>query len=187
MNSNIILVTGGARSGKSALAEEFATKQGRVIGYVATAQAYDIEMKERIRLHQIRRPKEWKTYEAPYAGAEIIKQAAKEGVEGILFDCLTLYITNLLLRAEQEGGNRTERQRYCLNGVENLLQSAEEVRLPIVFVTNEIGWGIVPDNALAREFRDIAGWANQLVAQKAERVYLVVSGIPVNIKNLQYN
>ncbi|MGI6091397.1 MAG: bifunctional adenosylcobinamide kinase/adenosylcobinamide-phosphate guanylyltransferase [Veillonellaceae bacterium] len=182
MSGKIILVTGGARSGKSTFAEQYASEQRKTVAYIATAQIYDTEMQERVTMHRERRPNNWLTYEAPYADADTIKAAAASA-DVILFDCLTLYTSNLLLSSEAHK-HREERVSYILNRVEQLIEAARQSTATVIFVTNEVGLGIVPDNALAREYRDMAGWVNQKVAASAEEVYLVVSGLPVELKKL---
>lgn len=182
MSGKIILVTGGARSGKSTFAEQYAATQGKAVAYIATAQIYDAEMQERVNLHRVRRPRNWRTYEAPYADKDTMKEAAA-AADVVLFDCLTLYTTNLLL-SDDAPKVREERTEYILNRIEQLLEAARQSAATNIFVTNEVGLGIVPDNALAREYRDVAGWVNQRVSACADEVYLVVSGLPVEIKKL---
>ncbi|SDE84793.1 bifunctional adenosylcobinamide kinase/adenosylcobinamide-phosphate guanylyltransferase [Sporomusa acidovorans] len=180
MAGKIVLVTGGARSGKSTFAEEYAAKNGLRVAYIATAQIYDDEMRERVNLHQSRRPANWKTFEAPYRADEAMRQAVREA-DIVLFDCLTLYTSNLLL-APDAPQNREERRQVVLGSMDKLLASAKEGDGDVIFVTNEVGLGIVPDNALAREYRDIAGLVNQKVAANADEVYLVVCGLAVELK-----
>lgn len=182
MMGRIILITGGARSGKSAFAEKCAAAAGRRVAYIATAQVYDDEMARRVKLHRQRRPDSWVTLEAPYDAEEAMEKALQQA-GSVLFDCLTLYTSNLLL-SEQAPKEAEKRAAYILEKMEALLKVARSAQGTIVFVTNEVGFGIVPDNALAREYRDIAGWVNQKVAEYAQEVYLVVSGIPLSIKNL---
>ena len=180
----IVLVTGGARSGKSAFAERFVASRGHKIAYIATAQAFDDEMKYRIALHRKRRPSSWTTYEAPFA-AEGAIHAAATAHDAMLFDCLTVYLSNLVcsLTAEE---CKDEARAYALarTAAEKLVAAAEASGMLCVFVTNEVGAGIVPENALARLYRDLAGLVNQRVASAADEVYLTVSGIPVDIKRL---
>lgn len=180
--SKIILVTGGARSGKSLFAEKYAHHTGTKIAYIATAQIYDNEMKNRVDIHRSRRPAEWKTFEAPYAAEQAI-YAAAESADTILFDCLTIYTSNLLL-AQTAPIDKADRYQSVRQAIDRLITSVESVNSTVIFVTNEVGMSIVPENALAREYRDLAGMVNQMVAASAHEVYLVVSGIPVNIKAL---
>ncbi|HWR43298.1 bifunctional adenosylcobinamide kinase/adenosylcobinamide-phosphate guanylyltransferase [Sporomusa sp.] len=182
MAGKIVLVTGGARSGKSTFAERYAAKGSRKVAYIATAQIYDDEMKERVTIHQSRRPASWPTFEAPYK-AELAMAQAVQSADVVLFDCLTLYTTNLLL-APDAPTNREERCQAVLDDIDKLLASAKQEHADVIFVSNEVGFGIVPDNALAREYRDVAGFVNQKVARNADEVYLVVSGLAVELKKI---
>lgn len=180
--AKIILVTGGACSGKSLFAEQYAASSAQTVAYIATAQTYDDEMKERVKLHKQRRPAHWLTWESPYDAHEAVAAAAEQA-ETLLFDCLTLYITNLML-APEAPADKEERFCYIRDKITCLLDVAMASDKTVIFVTNEVGQGIVPDNALAREYRDLAGSINQQVAAAAQEVYLTVSGIAVNIKQL---
>ena len=182
MAGKIVLVTGGARSGKSTFAEKYAALGGRKVAYIATAQIYDEEMQERVNIHQSRRPARWPTFEAPYKAEAAMAQAV-QSADSVLFDCLTLYTTNLLL-APDAPTTREERCKVVLAGIEKLLTSAKQEKCDVIFVTNEVGLGIVPDNPLAREYRDVAGLVNQKVAAVADEVYLVVSGLAVELKKI---
>lgn len=166
---NCILVTGGARSGKSQIAEDLCLKFGRPATYIATAQAWDDEMRARIALHQSRRGPEWMTIAEPMALLAALQRS--DGAGPRLVDCLTLWLTNLML-AEAD----------WQQAARDLLAALPDQRSPIVFVTNEVGMGIVPDNALARAFRDAAGTLNQWVAAAADEVILAVSGLPLKVK-----
>lgn len=181
----IVLVTGGARSGKSAFAEEYINKlfaRGGKVGYIATSQIFDEEMKFRVKLHQERRPAAWTTYEAPYDAHKALEQASQEGCTAILFDCVTIYMSNLLCSLESIDDSE---KNYALarEKINKLIEAAKNNRgTTTVFVTNEVGAGIVPENKLSREYRDIAGLANQWLAKEADEVYFVVCGVPVNLK-----
>ncbi len=166
----LTLVLGGARSGKSRHAEALVTSRPPPWRYVATAQALDAEMAERIALHRERRDKGWETHEAPLALAECI---ARLGVQPapILVDCLTLWLTNLMLGEHDLAA--------AAAGLEAALEGAVA---PIVLVANEVGLGIVPENALARRFRDEAGRLNQRLAARATQVIFMVAGLPVRVK-----
>ena len=183
--SELIMVTGGARSGKSLFAEQYAAATCRQVAYIATAQAYDDEMRKRINLHKQRRPIEWLVFEAPDKAHSVITQAAKMA-DVVLFDCVTLYITNLML-SPTAPTDIHDRQVYVMNSIRELLNAAINSGKIIIFVTNEVGMGIVPENSLAREFRDLAGSVNQYIAAKADSVFMVVSGIPVEIKRIAYS
>lgn len=181
----IVLVTGGARSGKSRFAETYAARHGECVAYIATAEVYDEEMAFRVKLHQKRRPAEWQTYEAPFDAHEAMQKAG-EAHDMILFDCLTLYVSNLLCSLDNiEDSDRN----YLLaqDKVERLIQAAKDHRGTVIFVTNEVGSGIVPENHLSREYRDIAGIVNQWMGRAADEVYLVACGLAVNLKKIAEN
>ncbi len=164
-----ILITGGARSGKSRLAEEIALKPtGRAI-YIATAEDRDTEMSARIKAHQDRRGAEWQNIHAPFDLVGAL--TSSDGSDPRLVDCLTLWLTNLMLTD----------QDWQAEGM-RLAKALARQTAPVVFVTNEVGAGIVPENKLARDFRDAAGWLNQTIAQECEAVWLCVSGYPIQVK-----
>ena len=181
MAAKLILVTGGARSGKSTFAEGLASRAAGPVAYIATAQIYDEEMRQRVDLHQERRPADWRTYEAPYGADAVLATALQEPVQAVLFDCLTLYTSNLLL-GPAAPADREQRASHILREIDKLLAVARQGTATVIFVSNEVGMGIVPDNPLAREYRDVAGWVNQKVAAAADQVYLVVSGLAIEIK-----
>lgn len=164
-----ILVTGGARSGKSAIAENLACAAGPARVYIATAEPRDSEMAARIAAHRARRGEGWTTHEEPLDLAGAL--SATDGQGPRLVDCLTLWLSNLML-AERDWTRAAE-------AVIALLPTQSD---PIIFVTNEVGAGIVPENALARAYRDAAGLLNQRLAAAADEVYLAVAGIPLRIK-----
>ncbi|MBU4128638.1 bifunctional adenosylcobinamide kinase/adenosylcobinamide-phosphate guanylyltransferase [bacterium] len=167
----LIFVTGGARSGKSAFAQKLANNLSKKVTYIATAQARDKEMELRIKIHRKNRPSRWKTVEREKNVTEVLSRIAEKN-EVILLDCLTLLISNLLLSGEKK----------ILKEIRQLVDEVKRVKATVLIVSNEVGMGIVPDNRLARRFRDTAGRANQIVAQAADEVYLVVSGISTKIK-----
>ena len=181
----IILVTGGARSGKSRFAEEYAAKYGKQVGYIATAEIYDAEMEFRVKLHRQRRPASWQTYEAPFDAHEALEKAGKV-CDMVLFDCLTLYVSNLLCSLPSIDDSD---YNYALakEKMDRLLTQAKKNPGTTIFVSNEVGGGIVPENHLSREYRDIAGIVNQWAAKAADKVYLVVCGLPVDVKKLAEN
>ncbi|MBQ8682215.1 MAG: bifunctional adenosylcobinamide kinase/adenosylcobinamide-phosphate guanylyltransferase [Selenomonadales bacterium] len=176
----IILVTGGSRSGKSTFAEKYAAKFGTKVAYVATAQVCDDEMQHRVDLHQNRRPSSWKTYECPLEAEKAIRDASKTH-DMILFDCITIYITNVLLSDYREH-EIAKHYEAVTSAAERLVESAKASDSTVIFVTNEVGSGIVPAGALSREYRDLAGLANQLIAKAADEVYLVTCGLATEIK-----
>jgi adenosylcobinamide kinase/adenosylcobinamide-phosphate guanylyltransferase len=186
--SKLILVTGGARSGKSEFAEQFAEhlvgENAAVasLAYIATAQIFDDEMQQRVRLHQARRSPIWFTEEAPFDAHLALRQVAQH-CDVILFDCLTLYLSNLLLSPDAPADDE-QHLTLVLAQIDQLISACRESNKTVILVTNEVGMGIVPENALARKYRDWSGWVNQKVAQAADQVYLVVSGIPIEIKRL---
>ncbi|WP_036292871.1 bifunctional adenosylcobinamide kinase/adenosylcobinamide-phosphate guanylyltransferase [Methylosinus sp. PW1] len=168
-NPNVTFVLGGARSGKSAFAERLVTAEPGPWTYIATAQAFDAEMQSRIAAHRERRAGDWRTVEAPQALAAAIVAAPPE--LPLLVDCLTLWLTNRLLA---EADLRADRAA--------LLEALAERRASTVLVSSEVGLSIVPENALARRFRDAAGELHQAVATAAGRLYLVVAGYPLVVK-----
>lgn len=178
----IILVTGGARSGKSKFAESLALEiGGGKAAYIATAQIFDDEMAHRVKLHKERRKNFWTTYEAPFNAEKIILTAA-ENFNAILFDCVTIYLSNFICSANLDDLEKIYRDVELL--IDNLIDAAKNSNTTIIFVSNEVGAGIVPENKLARIFRDIAGLANQKIAKQADKVFLTVAGISFDIKNL---
>lgn len=172
MAKETILITGGARSGKSSYAEQRARELGPRRLYIATAEAKDEEMRQRIEEHKRRRGDEWVTIEEPIELAETLL-AQRAQTDCALVDCLTLWISNLLLQYDR---------RFVEEKVGQLVETASRLDFHLVFVTNEVGSGIVPDNPLARQFRDLSGWANQRIAAAANEVLLVVAGIPMIVK-----
>ena len=185
MKSTIILCSGGARSGKSEFAEQLALSLKGRKAYVATGQAFDDEMKDRIKKHQLRRGKEWITFEIPlylHKNWEQIKNVS----DVILIDCLTLFTSNHVFAHgdinTQEDYNRIE--SISLEELRLLLQEINNSNdKTVIFVTNEIGLGIVPENKLARYFRDITGRVNREVASAANKMYLTISGVTIELKS----
>ena len=165
----LTLVVGGARSGKSAFAERLITASARPRRYIATAEAWDDEMRDRIARHLRDRGADWATVEAPLALAAALADA-RPG-EAVLVDCATLWLTNHLL-ADSDLAAETTR----------LLDALAASPAPVVIVTNETGWGIVPENALARRFRDEQGRLNQRLAAGADLVVTVIAGLPMVLK-----
>jgi adenosylcobinamide kinase/adenosylcobinamide-phosphate guanylyltransferase len=167
--ASVVLVLGGARSGKSRFAESLLNGHGGPRLYLATAQAGDEEMRRRILEHQNRRGPDWQTIEAPL---DIATPLAQAGASGVLVDCLTLWLSNLMAA----GLNIDE-------ATAGLCQALAKASTSVVLVSNETGLGIVPDNALAREFRDHAGRLNQAVAAVADRVFFIAAGLPLILKD----
>ncbi len=174
----MILVTGGTRSGKSSTAERLAGELGGRVLYVATAEARDEEMKLRIERHQADRPADWGTLDAPRDGVKLLREREGEW-DTVLFDCLTLYVTNLVLEHEPE---YRDPEAILAEDMRELADYLAENWPQSIVVTNEVGSGIVPVDPLSRLFRDLQGRSNQLFASRADKVYFCVSGIPVQVK-----
>jgi adenosylcobinamide kinase / adenosylcobinamide-phosphate guanylyltransferase len=164
------LVIGGARSGKSAYAQALAEGSGLRPVYVATATVWDAEMADRVDRHRAARDASWRTVEEPVALADVLVRNARADAI-VLVDCLTLWLTNLML-----GGHDVEQH------TQRLLDTLAQRSGPVIIVTNEVGQGIVPENRLARDFRDRQGRLNQAVAQACDTVVLVTAGLPLQIK-----
>ncbi|WP_423069289.1 bifunctional adenosylcobinamide kinase/adenosylcobinamide-phosphate guanylyltransferase [Devosia sp. CN2-171] len=166
-----VLVLGGARSGKTGFAERLTMRAGTRPAYLATAQALDDEMRERVRAHREQRGPEFATIEEPLRLSRAITEAARKH-DAILVDCLTLWITNLIMAEENVAA-----------AVDELLATLTETQgSRVILVSNEVGLGIVPDNAMARMFRDLVGSAHQRVAEICDDAYFVVAGLPMVLK-----
>ncbi len=182
----IVFITGGARSGKSTFAESMLNAHDNVV-YIATAIPFDEEMKERIKIHRSRRNSNWQTFESYKNIASIISKA-DENTGYILLDCLTIMISNLMIiengmeeeNINSESAKKTE--KIIESEIQNIIISAKKFKGKTIIVSNEVGMSIVPAAPLGRYFRDVAGRSNQTVAQSADEVYLMISGIPVKIK-----
>ena len=166
----VTLVLGGARSGKSRFAENLVEESGLKPVYVATAQAFDAEMKDRIERHRARRGDQWETVEAPIDLPEVLKLHTT-GEKAILVDCLTLWLSNLMI-------NEMDLEA----GVTRLIEVLGGLKGPVVLVSNEVGMSIVPENKMARQFRDHAGELNQKIASIASQVFLIAAGLPMKLK-----
>jgi adenosylcobinamide kinase/adenosylcobinamide-phosphate guanylyltransferase len=167
-SARLTLVLGGARSGKSRYAESLVTALPAPWIYVATAEARDAEMAERIAAHQARRGAGWRTLETP---RDVVGALTAHRTTPLLVDCLTLWLANALLASADVDAE-----------IERLEAALAQAAAPLVLVANEVGFGIVPDNALGRRFRDLQGLLNQRIAARADRVVLVVAGLPLTIK-----
>lgn len=168
--SDLTLILGGARSGKSRMAEELLTALPRPWIYIATAQAFDAEMQDRIRVHQGGRSEGWVTVEEPLDLVAALTRANATG-RPVLVDCLTLWLTNILL-----DGRDVDREAA------RLLALLPTLTVPVVLVGNEVGLGIVPDNRLSRLFRDHAGRLHQDIARIADKVLFMAAGLPMTLK-----
>ncbi len=183
MTKNLILILGGVRSGKSSYAAEMAKGCGASVTYVATGNCSDPEMRRRIEEHRRHRSKEWKTVEAGKDGIPKLREVDKrEGL--IIFDCLTIYISNLL-EGEKFFEEIIEAQLEVEveQEIDELVETFKKLKSQVIVVSNEVGLGIVPPFPAGRLFRDLAGRANQAVAEAADEVYFMMAGIPVKIKS----
>jgi adenosylcobinamide kinase/adenosylcobinamide-phosphate guanylyltransferase len=174
MMKSITLITGGTRSGKSSFALDVASKNYERRVFIATAVAFDEEMKRRIVQHQKERGNLFHTLEEPVHLTETLS-AVPPGTEVALVDCLTVWIGNLYHHFQQSDA-------VVRSHVDEFLKVVPQVSYDLILVTNEVGWGIVPENPLARSFRDMAGYLNRQVAERAKRVYLLCCGIPLEVK-----
>ncbi|MDF2971458.1 MAG: bifunctional adenosylcobinamide kinase/adenosylcobinamide-phosphate guanylyltransferase [Microvirga sp.] len=165
-----VLVLGGARSGKSRTALQLAEQASLQRIYVATAQAFDDEMRERIALHRLERDRSWQTVDAPFELPQAI-QAQTDPDKAVLVDCLTLWLSNIVL-AERDPPHETGR----------LIQAVRDARGPLILVSNEVGQGIVPSTPLGRSFRDEQGRLNQKIAEACDAVVFVAAGCPILLK-----
>lgn len=169
----IIFILGGARSGKSRFAIKLAKERAKKVAFIATCQPKDLEMKKRINIHKKARPRNWQSFEEPEDLSLLLKRIGSK-FEVIVIDCLTLWVSNLLIKGLKE---------YLIkNKVNKMLAILRRIRGKSIIVSNEVGLGIVPENKLARDFRDIAGRINQIIAEKSDEVFFLVSGIPLRIK-----
>lgn len=185
--SKIILVLGGARSGKSTFAEKLAKELGgENVTYMATAQALDEEMEERIAHHKSQRPVDWETLEEP---TDIYQ--AIQGIDNrqtVLIDCLTLYISNLLLEENSEGDLSLQQKKKLeediIENINQVLKYVKRKDIDLIIVSNEVGQGLVPSYEMGRLFRDISGRANQYISNKSDKVYFTVAGVPLDLNEL---
>jgi adenosylcobinamide kinase/adenosylcobinamide-phosphate guanylyltransferase len=181
MSKKLILITGGCRSGKSRYAVDMAKKletkneklKTNKTVYIATMTFKDAEMEERIKAHQKARPPEWQTVEEG-KNLDTVLMNLRGLCEVVLLDCMTMMSSNLLLELKDE--------KKVIQRIESLLKVINDSDMTVLMVTNEVGCGIVPDKKLGRDFRDLAGCVNQLLAQAADEIYLMVAGIPIKIK-----
>lgn len=181
----IVLVTGGSRSGKSLFAETLCRQRGEKIAYLATAEPFDEEMRDRIEKHRLQRPSNWETIEV-YRELSFARKAL-QGQDTLLLDCLTVYVGNLLYHSgldlmQAQRGEIDLLEAKILRDVEDFICESREKDLRLILVSDELGMGIVPDTRLSRVYRDILGRVNQKAAVLADEVYFVVSGIPLCLK-----
>lgn len=169
----IIFILGGSRSGKSTYAITRAQKRKGKVAFIATCRPLDKEMRQRIQAHKTARPPHWDTFEEPFNLVSPLKKIGPR-VSTVVIDCLTLYLSNLLLREDDEAAIE--------KNIDGILKRLKSARYTSFIVSNEVGLGIVPPNRLGRRFRDIAGKIHQKIAQHADEVVFMVSGLPAKLK-----
>ncbi|MDO4542442.1 MAG: bifunctional adenosylcobinamide kinase/adenosylcobinamide-phosphate guanylyltransferase [Bacillota bacterium] len=185
--SKITLITGGARSGKSTFGEELAEKAGENILYVATAKAIDEEMKDRIKRHRERRPSQWDTLEAYRNLGSLLPQRSKD-YDAILLDCVTIMSTNIIfdepamLQEDIPFEEMLKTEEVLMEEIDSFISCFPKLKTDLIMVTNEVGMGLVPEYPLSRFYRDALGRVNQKLGRAAHEVWLVVSGIPMQVK-----
>ena len=186
----LILILGGARSGKSTFAERLAMTSSKQVAFIATATAGDEDMRDRIVRHQASRPPTWTTIEEPLDLVAAV-QKASEQADVILLDCMTLWLSNWMAQHSTFVEEDDVRQQHAYNNgvladTEALLSTIFTLApsKTVIIVSNEVGLGIVPMHPLSRAYRDLLGWVNQRIARDAERVYLMIAGLGVDIKRL---
>ncbi len=179
-----ILVIGGARSGKSHYAYELALKSAQPVFFVATAEAGDEEMRQRIEEHQKIRPSAWSTLEATtHVGSQILQKIDK--AQTVIVDCITLLVNNILSQHSDPSGKAIDApliERGVMAEISELVDCINQVNASFIVVTNEVGLGLVPDNRMSRLYRDLLGRANQILARHVDEVHLMVAGLPLRIK-----
>jgi adenosylcobinamide kinase/adenosylcobinamide-phosphate guanylyltransferase len=191
VNRELVLVIGGARSGKSRYAEELARQFGERVLYVATAQAGDPEMEARIATHRQARPTSWHTLEVASGVGHAIRDAlSTRGADVVLLDCVTLLVSTVLLgdawlsEDDYEGVDEHAAEERVERELDGLVAAYHGGGVSWIVVANEVGWGLVPPYPVGRVYRDLLGRANQRLAAEADRVYMMVAGLPVDIKAL---
>lgn len=180
MSKELIFIIGGARSGKSALAERLAAKNARTgnVLFVATAQALDEDMERRIAAHRSSRPDRWDTLEEPVELVDAMRRAINKH-EVVLLDCLTLWVSNMLLKYEAS----SDSEQTILAAAQDLLLLYEDGDAGWIMVSNEVGSGVVPQSSLGRAYRDALGLVNRLMAARADKVYLMSAGLALEMKS----
>lgn len=174
------LIIGGARSGKSTLAQEMALKAGGNVLFVATAEAGDEDMKKRIEMHRKSRPPDWVTLEATtHIGSRITKNTAK--AQTVIIDCITLLINNIFMQYD-ENTDAGLAEKEVVAEIKELNDCIDRSDAHFIIVTNEVGLGVVPADRVSRLYRDLLGRANQMLAEHADEVFLLVAGIPLTVK-----
>lgn len=185
--AGLTLVTGGTRSGKSVFAETLARERGGSdVTYIATCQPLDEEMEKRVALHRERRPPEWQTVEEPFEVAAVLEEVGPRS-RVVLLDCLALLISNYLTGGQliaKPGPASVAALAKAWEQVEAIVRAVGRIPAQTIIVSNEVGWGLVPPSPLGRVYRDLLGKANCALAAQAREVYLVVAGMPLEIKSL---
>ena len=184
MKRIITLITGGARSGKSSFAQGLALNSGEPVLFVATATADDEEMRQRIEQHQKTRPNSWETLEAPsHIGSQILRNTGKNRM--VIIDCITLLLNNIFMQYFPDTEGQLDAslvEKEIIAELDELIDCINHIDADFIIVTNEVGLGIVPADRMSRLYRDLLGKANQMLAQHADKVYLMVAGIPLLLK-----
>lgn len=183
MQGKLIFVTGGIRSGKSVFAEKITSEMGGRIAYIATAMAFDEEMDHRITIHRQRRPDTWTTFEEPHDVAKIIAEQGSR-YDVLMLDCVTIMVSNLMYAEEKSTGQefKKESQIAVIEKVRSVAEAAKRAAAHVVIVSNEVGMTLVSDNFLGRQYQELVGKANQIIAELSDDAYLVVAGYPINLK-----
>lgn len=181
MSKSLTLILGGARSGKSTYAEQLAAARGDRVLYVATAEAWDDEMRARIAAHQAQRPAHWRTLEAPRGVGAAVAAARQPSDHVVLIDCITLLANNVLMALPENAGE-AEAGQLLHAEIESILAVHQAGSAAWIVVSNEVGLGIVPAYALGRVYRDVLGRANQQLAAAADEVLFMVAGLPLKVK-----
>ncbi|OGS35352.1 MAG: bifunctional adenosylcobinamide kinase/adenosylcobinamide-phosphate guanylyltransferase [Elusimicrobia bacterium RIFOXYB2_FULL_49_7] len=171
--AKLIFLTGGARSGKSSYALELAKQHGKRVTFIATCVPLDKEMKKRVALHKKARPSSWRTIEEPYKLIEALKKNSPK-TDVYIIDCLTLWLSNMMLSGNTE--------KSIKNYIRKFTNFKQNFKPAIILISNEVGSGIVPENKLARDFRDLAGSINQAIARHSDEAYAMISGYPIRLK-----
>lgn len=175
MAKKLVLVLGGARSGKSRFAQQLGSEASEKVLFVATAEALDDEMRARITEHRKNRPAHWRTLEITAGLGPGLKTGTGDA-RVVIIDCLTLLVANLM------GSGDPGSEKRVIKEIEELIAAAGQLEATFIIVSNEVGLGLVPDNRPGRDFRDLAGKANQLIARAASDVYFMVAGLPLKVK-----
>jgi len=179
-----VMVTGGARSGKSSYAQDYAARSGKPVLFAATAEVGDDEMRRRIEAHRKSRPAGWRTLEAPKDVGRRIREEISDS-KLVLIDCMTLLVSNAIgsfLSADGIDIDEQKAEAAVMQEIDGLIGCLRTIKADFLIVTNEVGLGLVPDNKLGRVYRDLLGKANQMLAQEVDEVYFMISGLPIKVK-----